>query len=84
MERLNSSVMKKAGYFWDKMAEKYDDAEERIKPVHTKVLKLIGPVRIYLVEQTGPIEDDPNLTNKKFRGNPTKSFRSREPLWVVG
>ncbi len=43
-----------------------------------------GPGRIYIVEPTGPIEDDPNLTNKKFRGNPTKSFRSREPLRVAG
>lgn len=40
--------------------------------------------RIYLVEPTGPFEDDPNLTNKKFRGNPTKSFRSRSPLRVTG
>lgn len=43
-----------------------------------------GSGRIYIVEPTGPIEDDPNLTNKKFRGNPTKSYRSREPLWVTG
>ena len=43
-----------------------------------------GPGRIYVVEPTGSIEDDPNLTNKKFRGNPTKSFRSREPLRVMG
>ena len=43
-----------------------------------------GPGRIYVVEPTGPIEDDPNLTNKKFRGNPTKSFRSRESLQVTG
>src|SRR5215813_15476299 len=43
-----------------------------------------GPGRIYTVEPTGPIEDDPNLTNKRFRGNPTKSLRSREPLRVTG
>ncbi len=42
-----------------------------------------GPGRIYLVEPTGPIEDDPNLTDKKFPGNPTRSYRSREPLRVV-
>ncbi len=42
-----------------------------------------GPGRIYIVEPTGPIEDDPNLTNKKFRGNPTKSFRTREPIQVI-
>jgi rifampin ADP-ribosylating transferase len=40
--------------------------------------------RIYIVEPTGVIEDDPNLTNKKFPGNPTKSYRSREPLRVIG
>jgi rifampin ADP-ribosylating transferase len=43
-----------------------------------------GRGRIYVVEPTGPVEDDPNLTNKKFRGNPTKSFRSRSPLRVTG
>jgi rifampin ADP-ribosylating transferase len=40
--------------------------------------------RIYIVEPTGPIEDDPNLTDKKFPGNPTKSYRTREPLRVTG
>lgn len=43
-----------------------------------------GPGRIYTVEPTGPIEDDPNLTDKRFPGNPTKSYRSREPLRVTG
>ena len=43
-----------------------------------------GPGRIYIVEPTGPIVDDPNLTDKKFPGNPTKSYRSREPLRVTG
>jgi len=43
-----------------------------------------GPGRIYIVEPTGPIMDDPNLTDKKYPGNPTKSYRSREPLRVVG
>ena len=42
------------------------------------------PGRIYIVEPTGSIEDDPNLTDKKFPGNPTKSYRSREPLRVAG
>ncbi len=42
-----------------------------------------GKGRIYVVEPTGEIEDDPNLTNQRFRGNPTKSFRSRSPLCVV-
>ena len=40
--------------------------------------------RIFLVEPTGPIEDDPNLTDKKFPGNPTKSYRSAHPLKIVG
>ncbi|HXT62591.1 MAG TPA: NAD(+)--rifampin ADP-ribosyltransferase [Pyrinomonadaceae bacterium] len=43
-----------------------------------------GRGRIYIVEPTGPIEDDPDLTNKKFRGNPTKAYRSQEPLRVTG
>src|SRR5512145_479476 len=43
-----------------------------------------GPGRIYRVEPTGPFEDDPNLTDKKFPGNPTKSYRSRDPLRVTG
>jgi hypothetical protein len=43
-----------------------------------------GPSRIYRVEPTGPCEDDPNLTDKKFPGNPTKSYRTREPLRVTG
>ena len=43
-----------------------------------------GNGRIYLVEPTGSIEDDPNLTDKKFPGNPTKSYRSREPFRVIG
>ncbi len=43
-----------------------------------------GRGRIYIVEPTGEFEDDPNVTNKKFPGNPTQSFRSREPLRVVG
>lgn len=43
-----------------------------------------GQPRIYLVEPTGPIVDDPNLTDKKFPGNPTLSYRTRDPLRVVG
>lgn len=43
-----------------------------------------GRGRIYIVEPTGEFENDPNLTDKKFPGNPTQSFRSREPLRVVG
>ena len=40
--------------------------------------------RVYQVEPTGDFEDDPNVTDKKLPGNPTRSYRSREPLRVVG
>jgi rifampin ADP-ribosylating transferase len=43
-----------------------------------------GRGRIYVVEPTGSIEDDPNLTDKKFPGNPTKSYRTKAPLKVIG
>lgn len=43
-----------------------------------------GQERIYLVEPTGEIEDDPDLTDKKFPGNPSKSYRSTQPFRVVG
>lgn len=40
--------------------------------------------RVYAVEPTGEFENDPNVTDKKFPGNPTRSYRSTEPLRVVG
>jgi rifampin ADP-ribosylating transferase len=43
-----------------------------------------GPGRIYVVEPTGPFEDDPNVTNKRFPGNVTRSYRTRQPMRVVG
>ncbi|MFG6446397.1 NAD(+)--rifampin ADP-ribosyltransferase [Microbacterium sp. P07] len=43
-----------------------------------------GRERIYIVEPTGVIEDDPNVTDKKFPGNPTRSFRTAEPVRVIG
>lgn len=43
-----------------------------------------GPGRIYIVEPTGVIEDDPNVTDKKFPGNPTRSYRTRDPVRIVG
>jgi hypothetical protein len=43
-----------------------------------------GPGQIYIVEPTGPFEDDPNLTDKRFPGNPTKSYRTRDPLRILG
>ena len=43
-----------------------------------------GEPRVYEVEPTGAFEDDPNVTDKKFPGNPTRSYRSTEPIRVVG
>lgn len=43
-----------------------------------------GHGRVYIVEPTGDFEDDPNLTDKKFPGNPTRSYRSKRPLKVIG
>lgn len=43
-----------------------------------------GPERIYIVEATGSLEDDPNVTDKKFPGNPTMSYRTKQPVRVVG
>jgi hypothetical protein len=43
-----------------------------------------GRPRVYEVRPTGAFEDDPNVTDKKFPGNPTRSFRSAEPLLIVG
>jgi len=43
-----------------------------------------GTPRVYAVEPTGPFEDDPNVTDKKFPGNTTRSYRSRDPLRVLG
>jgi len=43
-----------------------------------------GRERIYIVEPIGPIFDDPNLTDRKYPGNPTLSYRSRAPLRVMG
>jgi len=43
-----------------------------------------GQERVYIVEPTGGFENDPNVTNKKFPGNPTRSYRSKSPLKIVG
>ena len=43
-----------------------------------------GPERVYIVEPTGSFENDPNVTNKKFPGNPTRSYRSQAPLKIIG
>jgi rifampin ADP-ribosylating transferase len=44
----------------------------------------VGEERVYIVEPTGPFENDPNVTDKKFPGNPTRSYRSTAPLRVIG
>lgn len=43
-----------------------------------------GRARVYTVEPTGPFEDDPNVTNNKFPGNPSQSYRTRHPMRIVG
>ena len=43
-----------------------------------------GPEHVYIVEPTGSFENDPNVTDKKFQGNPTRSYRTQEPLKVIG
>ena len=43
-----------------------------------------GPERVYIVEPTGSFENDPNVTDKKFPGNPTRSYRTQAPLKIVG
>jgi rifampin ADP-ribosylating transferase len=45
---------------------------------------LEGRGRVYLVEPTGPFEDDPNVTDKRFPGNVTRSYRTKHPMLVVG
>jgi rifampin ADP-ribosylating transferase len=44
----------------------------------------VGRGRIYVVEATGTLEDDPNVTDKRFPGNPTRSYRTKDPVRVVG
>ncbi|HSY61750.1 MAG TPA: NAD(+)--rifampin ADP-ribosyltransferase [Cytophaga sp.] len=43
-----------------------------------------GNERVYIVEPTGSFENDPNVTDKKFPGNPTRSYRSKAPLKIIG
>jgi len=43
-----------------------------------------GRERVYIVEPTGPFENDPNVTDKKFPGNPTRSYRTQSPLKIIG
>ena len=59
----------------------HSEASQRFRP---ELASGERPGRIYVVKPVGSIEKDPNLTNKRFRGNPTKSFRSRDALRVTG
>lgn len=49
-----------------------------------EVIQGDAPARVYVVEPTGDFENDPNVTDKKYPGNPTRSYRSQHPLKVVG
>lgn len=52
-------------------------------PLAAELARGPGPGRVYRVEPLGALEDDPNVTDKRFPGNPTRSYRTREPLRVV-
>ncbi len=49
-----------------------------------EIAKGDGPPRVYVVEPTGEFENDPNVTDKKFPGNPTRSYRSKLPVKIIG
>jgi rifampin ADP-ribosylating transferase len=49
-----------------------------------EIAKGTGRPRVYMVEPLGDFENDPNVTDKKFPGNPTKSYRSAHPLKILG
>jgi hypothetical protein len=49
-----------------------------------EIAKGDGKPRVYIVTPTGEFENDPNVTDKKFPGNPTRSYRSRLPLKIIG
>lgn len=49
-----------------------------------EIAKGEGRPRVYIVEPTGEFENDPNVTDKKFPGNPTRSYRSRLPVKIIG
>lgn len=61
----------------------YFSATEEAAAWGAELAKGDGPGRVYIVEPTGDFIDDPNLTDKRFPGNPTKSYRSQQPLRVV-
>lgn len=79
------------------MAGKNSNYQAELKMNHTYFTALVnnaglaaalakgdGRERVYIVEPTGSFENDPNVTDKKFPGNPTRSYRTRAPLKIVG
>ena len=61
----------------------YLTASREGAPLAAELARGDGPARVYRVEPLGTIEDDPNVTDKRFPGNPTRSYRTTEPLRVV-
>ncbi|WP_245618479.1 NAD(+)--rifampin ADP-ribosyltransferase [Knoellia aerolata] len=61
----------------------YLTASREGAPLAAALARGEGPGRVYRVEPLGTIEDDPNVTDKRFPGNPTRSYRTTEPLRVV-
>lgn len=62
----------------------YFTAIAKVAGLAAEMARGSGRPSVYVVVPTGDFEDDPNVTNKKFPGNPTRSYRSRHPLKVVG
>ncbi len=61
----------------------YFTASAQGAPLAAELARGEGPPRVYRVEPLGTLEDDPNVTDKRFPGNPTRSYRTTEPLRVV-
>ena len=62
----------------------YFTALPHVAGLAAELVKADGESRVYIVEPTGSFENDPNVTDKKFPGNPTRSYRSEAPLKIVG
>jgi hypothetical protein len=62
----------------------YFTAQSKVAGLAAEIAKGAGKPRVYIVEPAGEFEDDPNVTDKKFPGNPTRSYRSTHSLKVIG
>ena len=62
----------------------YFTALPKVAGLAAEMSKGEGAQRVYIVEPTGEFENDPNVTDKKFPGNPTRSYRSGSPLKIIG